>query len=161
MTSTDAAARQLGPLARTVVEFLRTMERLVSDANGAVAPGHWSPLEEFVAVEEFERLVPEGAFPDDGSGTASDGGPWASTVMGWPQYRECFQAWAASSPRYRNVLRRIAEFPGLVYLEVEEHHIHGDNETIFNSLSVYELNEEMKICRIRVEGADGWLTIPA
>jgi hypothetical protein len=139
-------------LTEKVFEFLHRMEALVSGASGAVTDDYWAPLTEMVAVDEFRRRVPENAFP--GSDQATD--PWARQVMEWGQYLECFNLWVLASPAYSNVITRIAEFPGLVYLEVEEHH--GDH--IFNSLSVYEFDDQGKIAGIRVAGAGGSLTIP-
>ena len=152
MSSLDTGAQQVGHLTEKVFDFLGRMERLVSDAGGAVSSDYWTPLTEFVAVDEFKRLVPENAF------TASEGstGPWALTAMDWPQYLECFNVWVLASPTFSNVIKRIAEFPGLVYLEIEEHH--GDS--IFNSLSIYEFNDEGKICGIRVAGGANSLIIP-
>lgn len=152
MSDLDTGAKQVGRFTETVFEFLGRMERLVSDAKGPVGNDYWAPLTEFVAVDGFRRLVPENAFP------AAEGGtdPWALTVMDWSQYLECFNLWARSSPTFANVIKRIAEFPRLVYLEIEEHH--GDS--IFNSLSVYEFDDKGKICGIRVAGAADSLIIP-
>ena len=153
MTGIDSSAEQLGDLTRRVFEFLSRMEHLVSSAKGEVTSDYWAPLTEFVAVDEFRRLVPRDAFP------ATDGGtdPWARTVMDWPQYLECFRLWASASPTFSNVYTRIAEFPGLVYLEIEEQH--GDH--VFNSLSIYEFNDQGQICGIRVAGAANSLAVPA
>ena len=147
-----------GRLTDTVLEFVRTMGRLVSDAEAPVPDGYWEPPAQFVAVDEFERLVSEHAFSaDDGSGTRAIGGPWARTAMGWTDYLELLNLWASGSRKFRSVVQRIAEFPGLVYLEIEEHHIDGDNDRTFDSLSIYEFNGGGKICRLRLAGADGWL----
>src|SRR5579875_1251688 len=102
-----------GRLAAKVCEFLARMERLVSGAGGPVSSGYWDPLTQLVAVEEFQRFVPEHAFPS--SGDRPD--PWARPVMDWSQYLECFDMWVSGAPEYSNVVKRIAEFPGLVYLE--------------------------------------------
>jgi hypothetical protein len=152
MTSPSRTTGAAGPLTTRVFAFLQTMERLVSGAKGAVEGEYWAPLTEFVAVNDFRRLVPENAFPGSDPGTD----PWARTVMDWPQYLECFNLWVLAAPRYSNVVKRIAEFPGLVYLEIEEHH--GDS--IFDSLSVYEFDEQGRIRGIRVAGAADSLTIP-
>jgi hypothetical protein len=153
MSSLDTGATHVGHLAEKVFEFLRRMERLVSEAKGAVSSDYWAPLTEFVAPDEFRRLVPENAFPSPEEGKDD---PWARSVMDWGQYLECFNLWAMASPTFSNVIKRIAEFPGLVYLEIEEHH--GDS--VFNSLSIYEFNEDDKICGIRVAGAADSLIIP-
>lgn len=144
-----------GGLTEKVREFLGEMERLVSNAKPPVGPEYWEPLERFVAVNEFRRLVPPNAFASSGDD------PWEDTVMDWPHYVECFNLWASASPTYANVLKRIAEFPDLVYLEIEEHHSSGGHERIFNSLSAYQFDDEGKICRLRVASAADQLTVPA
>jgi hypothetical protein len=163
IVSDDAAsAARPGPLGETVLEFVQTMARLVSEAQPPVTTAYWSPLEPYVAVDEFERLVPEHAFPTARDvDAASDGTSWSTTAMGWQAYLELFNAWVQSSPRYENSVRRIAEFPGLVYVEIEEHHAYGDTETTFNSLSAYEFDADGKICRIRVAPAADHLTVPS
>lgn len=151
MTSVESGSHRVGPLTERVFDFLHQMEALVSGASGAVTNDYWAPLTERVAVDQFRRRVPENAFPASDQGTD----PWSRLVMDWPQYLECFNLWALASPTYHNVVKRIAEFPGLVYLEIEEHH--GDH--IFNSLSVYEFDDQGKICGIRVAGAADSLAI--
>jgi hypothetical protein len=153
VTNLDRGPEQLGPLTEKLFDFLHEMERLVSGAQGTVSPEYWAPLTAFVAVSEFRRLVPENAF----STTDEGAGPWARTVMDWSQYLECFDVWVSASPTFSNVIRRIAEFPGLVYLEIEEHH--GDR--IFNSLSIYEFNDDGQLRGIRVASAADSLVVPA
>jgi hypothetical protein len=152
MTSVDSGANQIGHLTERVFDFLHRMEDLVSGASGPVTREYWAPLTEMVAIDQFRRRVPENAFPTSDPGTD----PWARLAMNWPQYLECFNLWVLAAPTYNNVIKRIAEFPGLVYLEIEEHH--GDH--IFNSLSVYEFDEEGRIRGIRVAGAADSLVIP-
>jgi hypothetical protein len=153
VTNLESGADQLGPLTEKLFDFLHEMERLVSGAQGSVSREYWAPLTAFVAVNEFRRLVPEDAF----STTDEGAGPWARTVMDWPQYLECFDVWASASPTFSNVIKRIAEFPGLVYLEIEEHH----DDRIFNSLSIYEFDDDDQLCGIRVASAADSLVIPA
>lgn len=151
--SGDAVSQDVGRLTEKVFEFLRRMERLVSAADGPVSSDYWAPLTELVAVDSFERHVPRDAF----AGSGDDMEPWAAPVMGWEQYVELFRMWAPTAPPYSNTIRRIAEFPGLVYLEIEEHH--GD--TIFMSLSIYEFDDDGLIRGIRVASAAGSLVVPA
>lgn len=47
------AVRDPGPLTRAVLDYTETMARLVPAVNGAT---DWAPLDEFVAVDEFERV---------------------------------------------------------------------------------------------------------
>jgi hypothetical protein len=47
-------------------------------------------------------------------------------------------------------VRRITELDRLVYFEVEERHFRGDNVHVVNSLTVFEFNEDGKICHLNV-----------
>jgi hypothetical protein len=150
VSALDSPPQQIGQLAQTVVEFLRRMDYLVSNSKGAVGSDYWLPLTELVAVEEFRRLVPE-----NGLSSAVKASPWARPVMNWPQYLECFNLWSLASPTLTNCVKRIAEFPHLVYVEVEEH----PSEIVFNSMSVYEFSDEGKISGLRVASAADSLVI--
>lgn len=153
MRTIESPSAPLGPLSQKLLAFLETMEHLVAQAQPPTSAEYWSPMTEFVAVSEFQRLVPENAFsaPDDSS---DDGNAaWEHTTMGWTAYLAAFNAWAESSPQYENVIWRMAEFPDLVYLEVKEHHGSGEREHVFHSLSTYEFNRDGKITSIRVAPA--------
>jgi len=121
------------PAGRTVLTYVETMKRLVAAAKepGFTAAG-WAPLAEFVAIAEFERV---GTFLE---------------VMNWQQYTEMLTQWA-SATAFETTLRRISELPGLVYLEIEERHVRGDDKlTVVNSLTVFEFNEAGKIRHLDV-----------
>jgi hypothetical protein len=47
-------------------------------------------------------------------------------------------------------VRRISELRGLVYFEVEERHFRGGNVHVVNSMTVFEFNEDGKICHLDV-----------
>ncbi|MET0804720.1 MAG: hypothetical protein ABW009_12555, partial [Acidimicrobiales bacterium] len=89
----------VGPLTHTVLEYVRTMERLVPTVG---VPEDWAPLAEFVAVDEFERV---GTFLE---------------VQTWPQYTEMLTKWASAIATFETTVQRISELPGLVYYAVEE-----------------------------------------
>ncbi|HEY7105930.1 MAG TPA: hypothetical protein VH986_05990 [Acidimicrobiia bacterium] len=162
MSIDTVSAEPSGPLGEKVLQFVTTMARLVSEADPPVTASYWAPLEAFVAVGDFERLVPEDAFSNVEAGDAAgpDGESWSTRAIGWHAYVELFNGWVQSSPRYENSVRRIAEFPGLVYVEIEEHHTYGEMTSIFNSLSTYEFDDDGRICRIRVAPAADHLTVP-
>ena len=145
----DERTGDVGVLADTVLEFLRRMERLVNEAGAGVTSDHWAPLAEMVAVDEFQRFVPTDAF---GSG---DMAAWSATAMGWEHYLELFNGWGPVAPHYSNRILRVAEFPGLVYVEIEEHH----GERTFVSLSVYEFDDRGLICGLRVVSAAEGLSV--
>jgi hypothetical protein len=138
-----ATPTTLGPLATKVQAFIDTMGELVSAAEAPVPDDYWAPLEAFVDAAAFRRYVPEGAFGEGGQS------PWEKTVLTWPEYLDLFSMWGASSPSYSNVIERATELPGLVYLEVEEHH----GEQLFRSVSAYGFDDAGRITSVRVAAA--------
>jgi len=123
-----------GPLSQIVLGYEAAVRAVVKSAvksgSGTV---DWSPLEEWVAVDEFERV-----------------GTWME-VSDWAQYTAFLTQWASASGGFETVIRRVSELPGLVYLEVEEHHTRpGGKLDIVNSLSVYEFNDARKIRHLDV-----------
>jgi hypothetical protein len=122
-------ADKSGPLTRKVLEYTHTIERLVPTVK---APADWAPLAEFVAVDEFERV---GTFLE---------------VNDWPQYTEMLTRWASATAVFETTVRRISELPGLVYFEIEERHFHDDDVNVVNSMTVFEFDEDNKICHLDV-----------
>lgn len=153
MRTIESPSAPLGPLSQKLFGFLEVMERLVAQAQSPTSADYWAPMTEFVAVDEFRRLVPENAFRASDDSSDDGNAPWEHTTMGWAGYLEVFNTWAESSPEYENVIWRMAEFPDMVYLEVKEHHGRGERELIFHSLSTYEFNPDGKITSIRVAPA--------
>jgi hypothetical protein len=117
------------PLTRVALDYDQTMRGLVPTVK---APGDWSPLAEFVAVDEFERV---GCFLE---------------VQNWQQYTEMLTKWSSATAKFETTVRRISELPGLVYYEVEERHFRGDDVHVVNSLTVFEFNEAGKIRHLNV-----------
>ena len=99
--TTTPSAEDVGPLTRKVLEYERTMKRLVPDLEG---PADWTPLAEFVAVDEFERI-----------GTLLE-------VQNWQQYTEMLTQWALATESFETTALRISEADPLVYFEIEERH---------------------------------------
>ena len=118
-----------GPLTRTVLDYVRMMERLVPTVE---APEDWAPLTEFVAVDEFERV---GTFLE---------------VQSWSQYTEMLTQWASAIATFETTVQRISELPGLVYYAVEERHLVGENINVVNSLTVFEFDDDGKIRHLDV-----------
>lgn len=118
-----------GPLTRTVLDYVRTMERLVPTVE---APEDWAPLAEFVAVDEFERV---GTFLE---------------VQSWSQYTEMLTQWASAIATFETTVQRISELPGLVYYAVEERHLLGEKVNVVNSLTVFEFDDDGKIRHLDV-----------
>jgi hypothetical protein len=120
---------ETGPLTRKVLDYEQTMKRVVP---ATTAPADWAPLTEFVAVDEFERV---GTFLE---------------VQDWQQYTEMLAKWALATDSFETTVRRISELPGLVFFEIEERHFRGGNVNVVNSMTVFEFNEEGKICHLDV-----------
>jgi hypothetical protein len=118
-----------GPLTTKVLEYQETTKRLAPSAR---TPDDWAPLAEYVAVEEFGR-----------TGHLLD-------TQDWPRYTEMLTRWGSGIDRFETTLRRVAELPRRVYLEIEERHHHGGALTVLNSMSVFEFNEDGKICHLDV-----------
>ena len=118
-----------GPLTRKVLDYERTIKRLVGADE---APPDWSPLAELVAVDEFERV---GTFLE---------------VQDWQQYTDMLTRWASATARFETTLRRVSELASHVYYEIEERHFRGDDVTVVNSMTVFEFDEDRKICHLDV-----------
>ena len=107
----------------------RRCKRLVAEAGD---PADWTPLAEFVAVDDFERV---GTFLE---------------VQNWNQYTEMLTRWASATESFETTVRRISEFGSLVYYEIEERHFRGDNVNVINSMTVFEFDSHDKIRRLNV-----------
>jgi hypothetical protein len=120
-------------LSQVVLDYEAAMRAVVRSVVEEGAGVDWAPLEEFVAVGEFERV-----------------GTWME-VSDWAQYTAFLTQWASASGGFETVIRRVTEVPGLVYLEVEERHTRpGGTVDVVNSLSVYEFDDAGKIRHLDV-----------
>ena len=118
---------KLGPLSRTVLQYIALMKQLVVRAKQpGFTDANWSPLAKLVAVTDFRRV-----------------GPFKE-VMTWPEYASYLTKWSKSSGHDHSV-RRITEAPGVVFLELEERNGTGANVSVVNSMSVYEFDKNGKI----------------
>ncbi|MBX7435436.1 hypothetical protein JDV09_25565 [Mycobacterium sp. Y57] len=120
---------EYGPLTKKVIEYQDTVRGLVTTVK---SPEDWAPLGELLAIDEFERTGP---FLD---------------VQDWPQYAEMVNGWAQGVQSFETTVRRVAELPRRVYLEVEERHLYGNDWLVVNSMNVFEFNDEGKVCRLDV-----------
>jgi hypothetical protein len=118
-----------GPLTQRVLAYERVMKALVPHVE---RPTDWGPLEEFIAVEEFERI---GVFLE---------------VQNWTEYAEMLTHWASLVDSFETTVRRISELPGLVYYEIEERHRRGDAVNRVNSLTVFTFGEDAKVRHLDV-----------
>ncbi len=123
------AAEGAGPLTQRVLEYDRTLQRLVAEVGDSA---DWARLTEFVAVQEFERV---GTFLE---------------VQDWDEYTEMLTRWASTTVSFETTVRRISETGALVYYEIEERHFRGDNLKRINSMTVFEFDTDHRIRRMNV-----------
>lgn len=117
---------------RTVLEYGQTVEQLVKAAKDpGFGPDGWAPLGELVATDEFVRV---GNFKE---------------VMNWQEYTSFLSSWAASA-QWDCSFKRVTEADGIVFLELEERSAVGDFNSVVNSMSVYEFDDDGRIRRIDV-----------
>ena len=121
-------------LSQVVLDYESALRALVKSAvDSGSASIDWSPLGEFIATGEFERV-----------------GTWME-VSDWAQYTAFLAQWASASAGFETVIQRISELPGLVFLEVEERHTRPSGMTdVVTSLSVYEFTAAGKIRHLSV-----------
>ncbi len=122
-------AGDIGPLTRRVLEYDRTIKRLVAEIDN---PADWTALAEFVAVDDFERV---GTFLE---------------VQNWNQYTEMLTGWSSVTESFETTVQRISETGALVYYEIEERHFRGDMVNAINSMTVFEFDSHNKIRRLNV-----------
>jgi hypothetical protein len=96
------------------------------------APSDWSPLEQFVATDEFERV---GTFTER---------------MDWAGYLDMLTRWATATDGFETSVLRISELPGLVYYEIEERHLRGTRVHVVNTITVFAFTPTGKIRRLDV-----------
>jgi hypothetical protein len=118
-----------GVLTQTVLDYVRMMEELVPTAK---TTADWAPLAEFVAVDEFERV---GTFLE---------------VQNWDEYVDLLCRWGSFTASFETTVRRISELPGVVYYEVQERHVRGDDVSFVNSMTVFAFDHAGKIIRLDV-----------
>lgn len=118
-----------GPLTQKVLDFTRTMERLVP---GVKDPAGWAPLADFVATDAFERI---GTFLE---------------VHDWQAYTEMLTRWASKIEKFETRVLRIGELRDRVYYEVEEHHYRGDAVHVVNSMTVFAFGDDGRIRHLAV-----------
>ncbi len=129
---TQSTTGQSGELTPRVMALVECMKELVAKGmQSGVDDADFCSLEALLA-DDFERVGP---FHD-----AKD----------WPGYRELVKQWVNNTQGWRPELRRIAEAPGLVFMQCEEMITHGDSEFPFHSLSMYEFDKAGRIRRIEV-----------
>ena len=128
-TIAQARSEVTGRLSKIVMEYVSIYERTAAKAKqpGFTADA-WDELAQLIAIDEFERVGAQ------------------KEVMDWPAYRARLTAFA-SKAHWKGTFRRIAELPGLVFLELIEELTQGEEVEVVNSVTVYEFDRNDKIRR--------------
>ncbi|HEY7106081.1 MAG TPA: hypothetical protein VH986_06745 [Acidimicrobiia bacterium] len=122
----DAKADAAG-LSRIALEYASTYDRVVPlAARSDFDEDAWAPLEQLIAVDEFERVGLQ------------------KEVMDWPAYRTALTGFARSG-QWEGTFRRVTEAPGLVILELIEKLTKDGVVNEINTVSVFEFDEAGKI----------------
>jgi hypothetical protein len=123
----------LGPLARKVLHYGDVMERTVVAAKEpGFSDAGWNELASLMDTARFERVGNDKA------------------MMGWEVYRGLLTGWATTTD-FWSQFHRISEVGNVVFLELTEHNTpRGGQESVVNSMSVYEYDEAGKLVRLQI-----------
>ena len=125
ITTATATVNEIGPLRMIVNAFCEAQAKVL--AAGASSPSVWSPMSEFVAVDEFKRV---GAYLEE---------------FNYEQYCAFLTEWAAGGTRFEMTEFYVTEVGNAVFQEIEERHYRGDTFIRKNVIAVYRFNEQRKI----------------
>ena len=118
--------------ARRALNYAATTKSVVDRSK---EPGFcrdsWNPLRDLVNTGEFLRV---GNFKE---------------TMDWDDYVAFLTGWAASA-EWDCTFQRVTEQDGRVFLQLEERSTVGEFNSVVNSMSVYEFDDDQKIRRIDV-----------
>ena len=123
-------------LSRLVLQYSDNFSRIVEKLKqGSLSETDWAPIEEFVDVDNFQRV-----------GIFLTGQVEVST---WQQYKAIISQYGAVTS-WEGTLRRITEVPGLVFQELEERNTTGNVTDVANTVMIYQFNEAGKIIKLDV-----------
>lgn len=131
--TTDLAVARQGALSGVVLSYRDTLLDIVrtKSKTPSFSIEDWAPLAAFVDTASFVRT---GTFKEQ---------------MSWRDYAIYLTNWAAAA-EWESDFYSAAEGPGVVYLQLEElSDFQGDREN-FNTLSIFELNDDRKITSLNV-----------
>ena len=123
-------------LSRLVLQYADIFSRIVEKLKqGSLSETDWAPIEEFVDVDNFQRV-----------GIFLTGQVEVST---WQQYKAIISQYGAVTS-WEGTLRRITEVSGLVFLELEERNTTGSIMDVANTIMIYQFNQADKIIKLDV-----------
>jgi hypothetical protein len=123
-------------LSRKVLQYSEGFLQIVNKIKQpAFRAADWAPLEEFVDVNNFQRV---GVFLTN-----------RAEVSNWQQYKQLITQHGGATA-WEGTLRRITEVPGLVFLELEERNTRDGVTDVSNTVTIYDFNQGGKLCKLDV-----------
>jgi len=115
-----------------VLQYSLLMGDMVSQVKlPGFSASRWDVFSDLVTTSKFTRV---GNFKE---------------TMNWQSYTEFLTRWAMSS-EWSCSFKRISEYNGVVFLELEERSRTGDSTSVVNSLTVYEFDNDDRIIHLDV-----------
>jgi hypothetical protein len=132
-TDVVEVVNQYSGLPRKVLEYSLTFNRMFEEKRaGRFSAQSLNALAQFVDVDKFERI---GNFLE---------------VMTWPQYSAFITRWIEGGAEWEGSFKRVSEYDGVVFLELEERSRQAEHTSVINSNSVYEFNAAGKIVHLDI-----------
>jgi hypothetical protein len=136
LTLDQAVAQEKSPLSKIVLQWDVLTRDIVNSAKTRQNFGtrDWDPLAEIVDVKNFKRV-----------------GASMEIVPNWNDYCDLLSPWARKCS-WDITVRRLTEQPGVVFQELIEFgtYVDSGHKHICHSLSVFEFNDQNKICHLDV-----------
>lgn len=141
----ETASRLTG-LSRRALEYGMCQMAIADrakDPNSGYTEDEWDALDDFVVVDEFERI---GNFKE---------------VMTLDDMKRFLKKWCLTSD-WEGSFKRVHEHDNVVLLELEERNTYNGITNVVNSVSIYEFNDEGKLRHLDVylqmspSGAEGF-----
>jgi hypothetical protein len=128
----EASGKATGPYSRAMIEYTRTMYEGVKAAKKPGAGDEvWEPLAKLVDTENFVRI---GNFREK---------------VNWQQYIGLLNQWGQAT-EWDITITRVTEGDGYAIQEAFEFAKYPDREEGYNSVAVYDFDENMKLRELAI-----------
>jgi hypothetical protein len=130
IVTATASVDSIGPLRKIVTDFVDAQTRVM--LAGASSAADWTPIAEFVAVDQFKRV---GAYLE---------------VLNFDEYCRFLSQRATGGTRFEMTEFHSTEVDDTVFQEIEERHHRGDTFIRKNVIAVYRFNDDKKIVHLDI-----------
>jgi len=126
-------------LSRLVLQYVENFNRIAKELKQrSSSENDWASMEELVDVDGFQRV---GILLTD-----------KVEVSTWQEYVAQLNQFGPMAS-WEGTLRRITEVPGLVFLELEERITIGSTMDVYNTVTIYQFNQDDKLVKLDVYAA--------